>query len=116
MQPAATLLQQRPAPVQAKGPPGHGPDQVTERSRQRHHDVRRKVRRHTRPEEIHVLSGEGTRGERSGVDHHELARSRKDRVDRHQQEHGVDAVITDQRRERARDAGDRHAAEATRAA
>ena len=66
------------------------------------------MRRHARPEEIHVLSGEGARGERPGVDHYELARSRKDRVDRHQQEHGVDTVITDQRRKRARDAGDRH--------
>src|SRR6266516_6975936 len=50
VQPAATLVQQRPAAVQPKGPPGHGSDQVSERSRRRHHEVRRNVRRHARPE------------------------------------------------------------------
>jgi len=54
-------------------------------------------------EEHDVLRGKGARGERARVDHHQLARSREDGVDRHQQEHRIDAVVADERRNRAGD-------------
>ena len=62
-----------------------------------------------RPEQHDVRVGESPGRDGSGVEHCQLTRRRQHRGDDHQQEHGVDAVITDQRRERARDAGDRHA-------
>ena len=55
-----------------------------------------------------MLAGERTRGERARVDHDELARRGEDRVDRHQHEDGVDAVVADERRDRRGDGGEEH--------
>ena len=61
-----------------------------------------------RSEENDVLAGEGTGGKGASVEHHQLARRRKDRVDRHQHEYGVEPVIADQRCHGARQGGEHH--------
>src|SRR6266545_2290356 len=108
VKPASTPFEPRPPPAQADGPSDNRSDHVPDRPGQGHHDEGPGMRGDARPEQVDVLAGERARGQGSRVDHDELARRWKDSVDRHQQEDGVDAVITDQRRERARDAGDRH--------
>src|SRR6266540_813677 len=108
VQPPPALLQQGPAAVEADRPAADGAHQVAERAGERHHHISPEVGRDPRPEEVDVLPGERRRGQRTRVDHDELARRWKHGVDRHQEEDGVDAVVSDQRGEGARDAGDRH--------
>ena len=67
-------------------------------------------------EKVDVLTGECGGRERSRVQHHQLARRGEDGIQRHQEKDGVDAVVPDQRGERARDAGDRHPADVSGAA
>ena len=43
-----------------------------------------------------------------GVEHHELARGREDRVEQHQEEDRVEAVVTDERRQGGGDRGQQH--------
>ena len=51
---------------------------------------------------------EGSRRERAADDHDELARCGEHGVHEHQQEDGVDAVVADERRQRARKAREEH--------
>ena len=108
MEPPPTPLQEGAPARDADGPPDDRSQQVTDRARERDHDVGRRVGRDPAAEERHVLAGERPGGERAAVGHHELARGRKDRVEGHQAEHGVDAVIPDRRGDRARNAGEEH--------
>src|SRR5438270_5888741 len=86
---APASLEQRPAAVGADPPAGDRADEVADRSGERHREECPERRRDPRPEERHVLRGECASRERAGVDHDELARRGKDRVDRHQAEDRV---------------------------
>ena len=92
-------LEVRPSTVEPDRPPSDRTDRIADRARERDRDVRRKPLLDRATEERDVLVGERTRGERSRVDHHELARGREHRVDEHETEHGVEAVVPDRRRD-----------------
>src|SRR6266508_3444830 len=111
MEPAAPSFEERPAAIETDCPAADRADEVAERPCQRHRDIRPDARGDAGPEEIDELRRERPGGQRPGVDHDELARSRERGVDRNQQKDGVEAVVSDQRGQEARDAGDRHAAQ-----
>src|SRR5690348_7807570 len=99
VQEATVPLDERPASLAPDRPAGDRADDVAESSRERHHQERREARLDLVAEEDDVLRGERTRGECARVDHYQLARGREDRVDRHQHEDGVHAVVADERRD-----------------
>ena len=59
-------------------------------------------------EEDDVLPGQCARGEDARVEHHELARGGEHGVDQHQREHGVEAVVADERGQGAGEGGQQH--------
>src|SRR3954471_1954643 len=113
MEPAPVVLQERPPAVEADRPAGDRAEEVAERACERRGDKGPGVRGDPRPEQIDVLAGEGAGREGTRVDHDELTERGQHCVDRHQTEDGVDAVVSDQRGERAGETGDRHREEAT---
>ena len=112
MEPLAVSLDERPAAVVADPPAGERAERVADRSRGHHDRERLPAARHLASEDDDVLAGERAGGERARVEHHELAGRGQHRVDEHQREHGVDAVVADERRQRIRDRrrdrGDEH--------
>src|SRR3954465_614157 len=96
-------LRERPPAGAADPPADHRAEQVAQRPGERHRHVRPAAGLDAVAEEHDVLRGEGARGERARIDHHQLAGSREDRVDRHQQEDRVDAVVADEGRNGAGD-------------
>ena len=80
------------------------PDQVADRARERHREVGREAALELVAEERHRLAGEGAGGDRARVDHDELAGRGEHRVDQHQEEDGVEAVVPDHVRDRVGEA------------
>ena len=66
-------------------------------------------------EERHALTRERAGRDCAAVDHHDLARRREDGVDDHQPEDRVDARVADPAGDGARDRGDHHRRDFTRA-
>ena len=95
-----------PAAAAADLPADHGADQVAERAGERDREVRGEARRERVAEQRHRLPRDRARGDRAAVDHHDLARGREDRVDQHQEEDGVEAVVADRARDRVGDAAE----------
>src|SRR6478672_5761544 len=85
VEPPSAVLEEGPPPVDPDRPTGDSAGQVTERSGQCDHDVGPEVRFDPVPEEDDVLARKGARCKRPAVHHDQLARGRKDRVDRHQE-------------------------------
>src|SRR5262245_3214781 len=112
VEPLAVTLDERPAAVVADRPAGDRAQGVADRPRGHHDGVRLPPRLHLTAEDDDVLPDERTGRECPGVEHHELARRREDRVHEHEQEDGVDAVVADERcqriGDRLRDRGDEH--------
>src|SRR5438045_1420747 len=73
VEPAAVVLEQRPAAVGADAPADQRADRVAEHARHRDDEVRPEMGRDPIAEEHDVLVREDARGEGAGVDHHELA-------------------------------------------
>src|SRR4029453_9477527 len=97
----------RPA-VPPPPPADERPEQVAERPRERDGDVAPEGRVDRVPEEDDVAARNGTARHGSAVDHHQLARRGKDRVDGHQPEDGVEPVVADEGGDAVRDGGEQH--------
>ena len=92
-------LQVRPAPVEPDRPAHDRAERVADRAGQGDRHVGPGGRVDLVAEDGDVGAGERPGRDRASVDHHELARGGQDRVDEHEEEHGVEAVVPD-------DAGD----------
>src|SRR5713226_2444775 len=103
MEPAPAALEQRTPAVEPDPPADDRAEQVAERAGNRDREVRRKASADVCAEERDACA-EGTGCYRAAVHHHELARSGKDRIDEHEDEHRVEAVVADERRHRSGEA------------
>ena len=93
VEPAAARLEQRPAAVEPDPPADDRADEIAERAGEGERDVRAGAEADVPAEDRDaVCGGEDAGCDRARVEHHDLARRREDRVDRHQPEDGVDAV------------------------
>jgi hypothetical protein len=93
MEPASVVLEQRAAAVEPDRIADEPADEVADRARERQHEEGAEAVADLGAEERHmVCRGENAGRDCSGVEHHDLARRRKHRVDHHQQEDGIDAV------------------------
>ena len=101
-QPPVPLDERAPA-VAADHPADDRADDVAQRAGQGHGHVRPARIGDVVAEEDDVLRGKCPGGERARVEHHQLARGREDRVERHQREDRVDPVVADERGDGARD-------------
>ena len=107
-------MQQPPATLEtgfgiaADRPSQRCTDEIACETRQGHRHVRRALRMDLVAERDHAHAFERARRKRAGVEHRQLARRGQDRGDHHQDEDRVEAVVPDQRRDRARDAREHH--------
>src|SRR5262245_17570181 len=108
MEPASVSLDERTPAVEADRPADDRADGLAGYPRRGDRDVAPEVGVDLVAEQDDVLAGQGARGEDARIEHHELARGRKDRVDQHQREHGVQPVVADEVGQGAREGGQQH--------
>src|SRR3954451_6662463 len=112
VEPATVAFEQGPSSVAADRPADERAHEIAERAREGERDIGAGAVADPASEERHALAGRGDpRSDRSGIEHHELARRREEGVDRHQPEDGVDAVIRHRGGEARRDAREEHRAD-----
>ena len=100
-------LDERTAAADADEPPAQRADEGAEGAGEGQDDPGAETVGQARPERGRVL-GQRPGGQGPGVEHHELAAHRQDRVDRHEREDDEDAMVGDGVGELARERGEGH--------
>src|SRR5436190_6638508 len=105
---AAVPAQERPPAAGADQPADRRAGDVAEGAGEGDADVGPEGGVDGRPEDVHRDAREGAARDGAGIEHHELAPDGHARRDDEQAEDGVEAVVADGRRDRARDGREQH--------